>query len=62
VAAILRAEPAILIYISCAADTLVRDLELLKAGNYTAESAGLLDMFPCKAHFEFMTVLRRGEL
>ena len=62
VAAILRVEPAILIYISCAADTLVRDLEWLKAGNYTAESAGLLDMFPGTAHFEVMTVLRRGEL
>lgn len=56
--AILRAEPAQLIYISCAADTLVRDLDLLKSA-YAVGSAGLLDMFPGTAHFEVMTVLHR---
>ena len=56
---ILRAEPACLIYISCAADTLARDLELLKNGGFTVGRAGLLDMFPGTAHFEVMTVLRR---
>ncbi len=56
---ILLAEPAKVIYISCAPDTLARDLEKFIAGGYIVRSSGLLDMFPGTAHFEVMTVLEK---
>ena len=45
-----------LIYISCAPDTLARDLRLLGAA-YRLERCRLFDMFPCTGHFETLTVL-----
>ena len=48
-----------IIYISCAADTLARDLKELISCGYRVESSRLLDMFPCTAHFETLTVLTR---
>jgi tRNA/tmRNA/rRNA uracil-C5-methylase (TrmA/RlmC/RlmD family) len=45
-----------MIYISCAADTLVRDLEAL-ADIYRVSYISLFDMFPGTAHFETLTVL-----
>ncbi len=56
---ILQAEPAEIIYISCAPDTLARDLEKFISGGYIVKSAGLLDMFPGTAHFEVMTLLEK---
>lgn len=49
-----------IVYISCSADTLARDLKLLTlSGSYRLRSARLFDMFPRTAHFETMTVLER---
>lgn len=53
-----RHHPAQLIYISCAADTLARDLRNL-ASDYTIDRVTLFDMFPSTAHFETVTVLKR---
>ena len=39
------------IYVSCAPDTLARDLKLL-SGAYRVVKCRLYDMFPCTAHFE----------
>ena len=46
-----------IIYISCAADTLTRDLKLLTGSGYKVQSSQLFDMFPCTAHFETLTLL-----
>jgi tRNA/tmRNA/rRNA uracil-C5-methylase (TrmA/RlmC/RlmD family) len=57
--AIITQMPEKIIYISCAPDTLSRDLEKLCAAGFRIKSAGLLDMFPGTAHFETLTVLTR---
>lgn len=56
---IIAADPEKIIYISCAADTLRRDLELFRRAGWLIESAGLLDMFPGTAHFETLVSLVR---
>jgi tRNA/tmRNA/rRNA uracil-C5-methylase (TrmA/RlmC/RlmD family) len=48
-----------IVYISCAADTLSRDLKKLTASGYRITRARVLDMFPRTAHFESLTVLER---
>ena len=49
-----------LIYVSCAPDTLARDLRIILAsGKYAVKSAKLFDMFPRTAHFETCVVLER---
>ena len=48
-----------IIYISCAPDTLKRDLYSLGKCGYKAESARMLDMFPRTSHFESLIVLKR---
>ena len=48
-----------IIYISCAADTLTRDLKELVSSGYRVKSSRVLDMFPRTAHFETFTVLER---
>lgn len=47
------------IYVSCAPDTLGRDIKLLKDFGYRLTSAQLFDMFPRTAHFETVAVLSR---
>ncbi|MCE9615469.1 MAG: TRAM domain-containing protein [Lentisphaerae bacterium] len=59
VADILRAAPAHLLYISCAADTLARDLAALVAGGYRVTDVQLVDMFPRTAYFETLVLLAR---
>ena len=44
------------VYISCAPDTLARDLRVL-GGAYRVERCGLYDMFPCTGHFETLVLL-----
>ena len=56
---IISAAPAKIIYISCAADTLRRDLIQFKKAGWRIETAGLLDMFPRTSHFETMAVLTK---
>lgn len=55
-AKLLDLAPELILYVSCAPDTLRRDLKILEA-KYEVLSAGALDMFPCTAHFETFTVL-----
>ena len=56
--AIRKHAPEKMIYISCAADTLARDLEALK-DIYRVRYISLYDMFPGTAHFETLTVLEK---
>lgn len=48
-----------IIYISCAPDTLSRDLQTLKQAGYQVVSAEMLDMFPRTSHFESLIVLQK---
>lgn len=52
-----RRRPAHVIYASCAADTLGRDLRLLRAGGYGIVSATWLDTAPQTPHFEVVVRL-----
>ncbi len=58
---LLHHRPPLLLYVSCAPDTLARDLRILvREGDYRLDAAGLFDMFPRTAHFETLNLLRRG--
>lgn len=61
VRALLEKPPRRLFYVSCAPDTLARDLAALCApgGPFSLVSARMFDMFPRTAHFETLCVLRR---
>jgi len=51
-----------ILYISCACDTLARDLATLTSGGqYLFQRARLLDFFPRTAHFETVVWLRRKD-
>jgi 23S rRNA (uracil1939-C5)-methyltransferase len=52
--------PDEVIYISCAQDTLARDIKTLGASGYSLASTGILDMFPRTAYFETVSVLKRN--
>jgi tRNA/tmRNA/rRNA uracil-C5-methylase (TrmA/RlmC/RlmD family) len=56
---LLKHRPASLLYISCAPDTLARDLKRLTAQAYALERCQVFAMFPRTAHFETMAILRR---
>lgn len=47
-----------LVYVSCHAATLARDLKILTAGGYTLTSVQPLDMFPQTSHLECMARLQ----
>ncbi|HBM16390.1 MAG TPA: hypothetical protein DD381_08640 [Lentisphaeria bacterium] len=49
-----------IIYISCSADTLCRDLKILQQGGYEIISTRMIDMFPRTKHFESITHLRKS--
>lgn len=56
---LLECRPATLLYVSCAPDTLARDLaRLARDGVFRVESCALFDMFPRTAHFETLALLR----
>ena len=54
--------PATIAYISCAADTLARDLKAFVSAGYAVEQCQLIDMFPRTPHFESVTVLSKAEI
>ena len=59
--ALLSIPAGLLLYVSCAPDTLARDLRrLCVPGGYELRSARLFDMFPRTAHFETLCVLARA--
>ncbi len=57
---IVRHMPATVLYVSCAPDTLARDIAHLMGSGYAVMGATLLDMFPRTSHFESLVVLRRA--
>lgn len=57
VEAIANFKPANVIYISCAPDTLSRDIAFITAGGYTLKSARIFDMFPRTPYFESLSWL-----
>ena len=57
--ALCEAKPANILYVSCAADTLSRDIARFAAGGYTLKTARLYDMFPRTAVFETVAWLQR---
>lgn len=57
-AAILAFKPRDVVYVSCGADTLARDLAKLVEAGYAIRSIQLVDMFARTAHFESVVWLR----
>ena len=53
--------PAALLYVSCDAVTLARDLKSLAAGGLALHSVAMFDLFPHTAHFETVVLLERAE-
>ncbi len=54
------AGPAHIVYVSCAMDTLRRDVQLLQASGYTVQSAVAIDAFPHTPHVEAVVRLARA--
>jgi 23S rRNA (uracil1939-C5)-methyltransferase len=54
---LLDLHPERIVYVSCDAATLARDLKALVAGGYSIEQVEPLDMFPQTAHIETVTKL-----
>jgi tRNA/tmRNA/rRNA uracil-C5-methylase (TrmA/RlmC/RlmD family) len=50
-----------IVYVSCSAGTLARDVGRLVRGGYAVKRFGLFDMFPRTAHFETAMVLNRAD-
>jgi tRNA/tmRNA/rRNA uracil-C5-methylase (TrmA/RlmC/RlmD family) len=59
--ALVKNGPRDLVYVSCAADTLARDLKALMASGYAIQNSRLFDMFPCTSYFESVTHLQQAE-
>ena len=57
---IARNRPSEIAYVSCAADTMARDVSLLAKAGYRVVSSRLFDMFPRTPHFESLTQLTIG--
>ena len=51
-----------IVYISCKPTSLVRDLEILKAGGYVMERAACVDMFVGTQNIETVALLSRKEI
>ncbi len=48
------------VYVSCGPDTLARDLAIFREQGWRIVQTGLFDLFPSTAHFESLTLLKRG--
>ena len=57
--ALLESSAKTIVYVSCDAGTLARDLAVLVDGGFAIESLRGFDLFPLTAHLETVTVLRR---
>ncbi len=56
---LLHLRPQKIVYVSCSPKTLMRDLEALVNGGYTAGTVHPFDMFPQTTHVESMVILQR---
>jgi tRNA/tmRNA/rRNA uracil-C5-methylase (TrmA/RlmC/RlmD family) len=56
-AAILRRAPRRIVYVSCDAATLARDLRLLREGGIELSDLRVFDLFPMTEHVELVAVL-----
>lgn len=54
------AAPEAILYVSCAPDTLRRDLQMLRAGGYHVRSSRWLDTMPGTPHLEVVALLQRS--
>lgn len=59
ISSLLAAAPERIVYISCAPDTLARDLRLITAGGYTVQKIQPVDMFPFTEHIECVVKLEK---
>jgi 23S rRNA (uracil1939-C5)-methyltransferase len=57
--ALTEAKPERIVYVSCDAATLARDLKILAEGGYTAKEAAPYDMFPQTTHVECCCLLTK---
>ena len=58
---LLELAPSKIVYVSCAPETLARDLKILCSGNYSVQQIQPLDMFPQTHHVECVAILNRIE-
>lgn len=57
---LIESKIASLLYVSCAPDTLARDIGKLKCAGYAIGDIAIYDMFPRTAHMEILVHLSRG--
>lgn len=50
-----------IVYVSCNAATLIRDIKILQKQGYQLKKAGAMDMFPHTTHLEVMVLLEKGK-
>lgn len=57
--ALMKQEPQLILYVSCLAESLSRDLRQLSERGYAVQSVEIFDFYPQTYHVELLSVLRR---
>ncbi|WP_319557406.1 23S rRNA (uracil(1939)-C(5))-methyltransferase RlmD [Thiomicrorhabdus sp.] len=55
-----KLDAQLIVYVSCNASTLIRDLQTLQSQGYQLQKIGFMDMFPHTTHTEVMVQLRKN--